>query len=40
MEVAVIVPCDHPFGWKAPVTFGRGFLLRLWRNAPSVGVQK
>jgi hypothetical protein len=28
MGIAVIVPCDHSFGWEAPVIhLGRGFLL-------------
>jgi hypothetical protein len=28
MGIAVIVPCDHSFGWEAPVIhLGRGFFL-------------
>jgi hypothetical protein len=28
MGIAVIVPCDHSFGWEAPVIhLGRGFSL-------------
>jgi hypothetical protein len=41
MKIAVIVPAITSLvGKPRSPTFGRGFLLSLWRNAPSVGVQK
>jgi len=39
MGIAVIVPCDHSFGWEAPVNPPwPGFLLSSWQNVDDWGV--